>query len=175
MRNFKKPERDQAMLMAYVNLDSVAPVGSTVYSINALVDALDTSELEKEYAIDSPTGRYPFHPKTIIKVCLFAIHNCRFSLRKMEADTGLNLAYRWLTGNETIDHTTICKFLLKYRDYVLDLFAQTVLIATNEGLVDFKVLAVDSVKMRANASYKQDRTMEGLDKEEAKVMEQIAR
>lgn len=173
MRQFQKPDRNQILLMAFVNLESVAPIGSAVRSIDTLVDALDTSKLEKEYALESPTGRNPFHPKTIIKVCLFAMHSCRFSLRKMESDTGLNLAYRWLTGNKTIDHSTLGKFLIKYRDDVVELFTQTVLIAKAEGLIDFAVLAIDSVKLRANASYKQDRTIAGLDKEETRIKEQI--
>lgn len=87
MRHFKKPERDQLVLVAQIDLASVAPVGSAVRIIDDLVASLDTSAIEKRYALDSVTGRYPIHPKTIIKICLFAIHSCRFSLRKMEYDT----------------------------------------------------------------------------------------
>lgn len=173
MRHFKNPLRDQGLLIAHVILDSVAPVGSAVRAINDMIDALDTSEIEKSYDLDSVTGRLPFHPKTIIKVCLFAIHSCRFSLRKMEADTELNLGYRWLTGNEIIDHTTIAKFLTKHRDFIEELFTQTVLVAVAEELIDFDVLAIDSVKLRANASHKQDRSLASLDKEETKIKARI--
>ena len=126
MRKFREPERNQLILMAHIDLNSVAPIGSAVRTIDEFIKNLDTSAIEKEYALDSLTGRYPIHPKTILKVSLFAIHNCRFSLRKMEDDTEWNLAYRWLTGNLIIDHSTIGKFLIKNREYVEDLFTQVV-------------------------------------------------
>ena len=159
--------------MTHVALDTVAPVGSAVRSINDLVDELDTSDIEKEYALMTVTGRRPLHPKTILKVALYAIHNCRFSLRKMEYDTEFNLAYRWLTGNTVIDHSTLGKFLIKFKDYTNDLFTQVVVVAVENELVDFDVLGIDSVKIRANASYKQDRTIAGIDKEETRIRRRI--
>jgi transposase len=131
MRTFIEPERNQLLLLTHVNLETVAPIGSAVRTIDELVDRLDTSEIEATYDLESEQGQNPIHPKTLIKAALFAIHNCRFSLRKMECDTGLNLAYRWLTGDRTIDHSTKGKFLSRYRRSILDLFSQTVLIWWN--------------------------------------------
>jgi len=62
------------------------------------VDQLDTTEIEKNYDLESEPGREPFHPKTLIKVALYALHNCRFTLRKMEEDTRNHLGYKWLRG-----------------------------------------------------------------------------
>jgi hypothetical protein len=41
-------------------------------------------------------------------------------------------------------------------------------VCEEQGLVEFDLLAIDSVKLRANASYKQSKTLEGLEKEEEK-------
>ena len=41
-------------------------------------------------------------------------------------------------------------------------------------LIDFEVLNIDTVKIRANASYKQFRTYEGIEKEQAKLKEKLA-
>jgi len=172
MRHFKKPERNQLVLMAHIDLNSVAPVGSAVRTIDDLVTSLDTTEIEKQYALDSVTGRNPIHPKTIIKVCLFAIHSCRFSLRKMEYDTRWNLAYRWLAG-EHIDHSTIGKFLISCRDLIEELFTQTVVIAVERELVDFEVLAIDSVKLRASASHKEEKNSASLIKMAEKIRGRI--
>lgn len=49
------------------------------------------------------------------------------------------------------------------------LLTQTVIIAVEHGLVDFDVLGIDSLKIRANASYKQDRTLLEIEKEEVKI------
>lgn len=173
MRAFIKPERNQLLLLANVNLETIAPVGSAVRTINDLVDRLDTSAIEATYDMESELGRNPFHPKTIIKVALFALHNCRFSLRKMESDTCLNLAYRWLTGDQKIDHSTIGKFLSRYHNDLLDQFSQTVSICVEHDLVDFEVLSIDSIKIRANASHKQQKTARAIEKEQEKIKERL--
>jgi transposase len=173
MRSFIEPERNQLLLLTNVNLETIAPIGSAVRTIDELVDRLDTSAIEATYDLEAEQGQKPIHPKTLIKVALFAIHNCRFSLRKMEYDTGLNLAYRWLTGDRTIDHSTMGKFLCRYRHAIVELASQTVLICVEEGLVDFEVLAIDSIKVRANASHKQHKTLAAIEKERKKIEEML--
>lgn len=169
MRNFRVPEKSQILLFANIDLHTAAPIGSAVYTIDKLVDELDTKEIEGEYDLETTRGNEPFHPKTLIKVALFAIHNCRFSLRKIEYDTVYNPAYRWLTGDKGIDHSTMGKFLVNYKNKVIELFLQIVEIGVEKGLVDFEMLAIDSVKIRANASYKEFRTLEGIEKEKEKI------
>jgi transposase len=173
MRKFIEPERDQLLLLANVSLDSVAPVGSAVRTIDELVERLDTSAIEMTSDMEAEKGQEPLHPKTLIKVALFALHSCRFSLRKMERDTELNLAYRWLTGDRKIDHSTMGKFLSVHRNTIVELFSQTVLICKEHGLIDFEVLAIDSMKVRANASYKQNKNKKGIEKEREKIEEKL--
>lgn len=169
MRSFKKPNRDQKLLFANIDLNTVAPVGSPLYIIDQLVDKLDTTEIEKQYNLESETGREPIHPKTFIKISLYAMHNCRFSLRKMEYDTENHLGYRWLTGDIKIDHSTIGKFLSDYRNEIVELFSQIVMIGVEKELINFDVLAIDTVKVRANASYKRFRNKEWLKMEKEKI------
>lgn len=175
MRRFIEPQRNQLLLLANVSLDSVAPVGSTVRTIDELVERLDTSKIEASYDLEAEKGAEPLHPKTLIKVALFALHNCRFSLRKMESDTELNLAYRWLTGDRKIDHSTMGKFLCSHRSAIVELFTQTVMICREHELIDFEILSIDSVKIRANASYKQNKNKKGIEKERKKVEEKLER
>lgn len=174
MAQFRIPNRDQLLMLETVDLKSAAPVGSVVRTIDIIVDRLDLSAIEKEYDIEDSLGRPPFHPKTIIKVCLLALYNCRFSTRKMEEDTKYNLQYRYLTGCEVIDHTTIAKFLSKHRGAIIELFVQIVGICEERDLIDFEVLAVDTVKVKANASYKQSKNKDSLKKERARIKQRIA-
>jgi transposase len=173
MRQFKIPNRDQTYLFMNVNLHSIAPIGSSLRCIDELVDKLDISEIEKDYDFESAHGREPFHPKTLIKVALYAMHNCRFSLRKIEYDTEYNLGYKWLTGGEIIDHSTEGKFLSKHKDELVNLFEQVVVIGAENELVDFELLGVDTIKIRANASYKQFRDKEGIKKEREKIRKRL--
>jgi transposase len=173
MRKFIVPNRRQQLLFAQIDLESIAPVGSALRTIDTLVDEFDTSAIEAEYDLESEQGREPLHPKTLIKVALYALHNCRFSLRKMEYDTGAHLGYRWLTGDEGIDHSTMGKFLVRYKEQITELFAQVVEIGIEEELIIFDILAVDTVKIRANASYKQFKTIEKIEEEKKKIRERL--
>jgi transposase len=173
MRQFIVPNRRQQLLFAQIDLESIAPEGSALRIIDALVEEFDTSSIEAEYDLESEQGREPLHPKTLIKVALYALHNCRFSLRKIEHDTGAHLGYRWLTGDEGIDHSTMGKFLVRYKEQIIELFAQVVEIGIEEELINFDILAVDSVKIRANASYKQFRTIEKMEEEKKKIRERL--
>jgi transposase len=169
MPAFMVPERSQRILLTEIELDIVAPPGSAVRIIDELVESLDTSEIEAQYDVASDVGRPPFHPKTLVKVALLALHSCRFSLRKMEQDTTNHLAYRWLTGEEVVDHSTMGYFLARFRVEIVELFCQVVEICQERGLIEFDLLAIDSVKLRANANYKQSKTLQGLEKEEDKL------
>lgn len=173
MRSFKIPNRKQLLLLTHVSLDSIAPVGSALRCVDELVDQLDTTEIEKNYDLESEQGREPFHPKTLIKVALYALHNCRFTLRKMEEDTQKHLGYKWLSGDEVIDHSTMGYFMSRYKEQIVDLSTQVVVLCTEQELVDFEVLAIDSVKVRANGSYKQSRDLQGIEKEEQKIKSRL--
>ena len=114
--HFRYPDREQILLCAEVDLNTVAPEGSVVKIIDEYVSMLDTSDIEKQYDLYAKNSEAR-HPKTLIKVALFGLCNNRFSLRQMEYDTRFNLAYKWLTGNESIDHSTMGKFLCLRKEY----------------------------------------------------------
>jgi transposase len=98
MRKFIKPQRNQLLMLQTFDLNSITLPGSALHSIDTIVESLDTSAFEAAYDLESSRGNNPIDPKTIIKVCLFALHNGRFSTRKMEYDTGHHLGYMFLTG-----------------------------------------------------------------------------
>jgi transposase len=173
MPAFIIPNRSQMLLLTQIDLSTVAAEGSAVYIINDMVDSLDTSAIEDVYEVESDSGRPPFHPKTLLKVALLALHSCRFSLRKMEEDTINNLAYKWLTGDMTIDHSTMGLFLARFAKEIVELFSQIVAICTEQDLIEFDLIAIDSIKLRANANYKQSKTLGGIEKEENKIKERL--
>ena len=120
MSAFIIPNRDQMLLLTQVDLSTVASEGSVVSFINDLIDSLDTGIIEEAYQVESDTGRPAFHPKTLLKVALLALHSCRFSLRKIEQDTANNLAYKWLTGDMSVDHSTMGLFLARFAPQIAE-------------------------------------------------------
>jgi len=173
MRSFIEPNRKQKLLLTEIDLDSVAPIGSALRYIDELVEMFDTGAIEETYDLDSEQGRNPIHPKTFIKLGLYALYNCRFSLRKIQEDIENHLGYKWLTGDRAIDHSTIGKFFAKYIDQIVELFSQVVTICKQQGLIDFDILAIDSIKLRANASHKQSKTLESIEKEEDRIKKRL--
>jgi len=173
MPEFIIPNRKQMLLLTQVDLSTVAAEGSVVSLINEMIDSLDTGAIESGYQVESDTGRPPFHPKTLLKVALLALHSCRFSLRKIEEDTQNNLAYKWLTGDVVIDHSTMGLFLSRYASQIVELFSQVVAICQEQNLIEFDLLAIDSIKLRASANYKQSKTLAGVEKEENKIQARL--
>lgn len=173
MQYFQTPKRDQKLFIENVNFDTIAPQGSPVRVIDEMVDMLDTSEIESHYESKFNWGKNPIHPKTYLKIILFAMHNCRFSLRKIEEDLKCHMQYRWLSGDIRLDHSTFGKFLVRFTSEISRLFAQTVAICVQEELVSFDLLAIDSVKLRANANYKNSKTKKALNKSIAKIEKKI--
>lgn len=173
MRSFIEPNRKQKLLLTEIDLDSIAPIGSALRYIDELVEMFDTSAIEGTYDLDSEQGRNPIHPKTFIKLGLYALYNCRFSLRKIQEDIENHLGYKWLSGDRAIDHSTIGKFFAKYIDEIVELFSQVVMICEEQDLIDFDILAIDSMKLRADASHKQSKTLDSIEKEEQKIKKRL--
>ncbi len=174
MRYFEKPDRNQQILLTEINLNTIAPEGSVLRYIDELVEQLDVSEIKKHYDLESERGKNPIHPKTFLKVGLYALHNCRFSLRKMQEDIENHLGYKWLTGDRAIDHSTLGKFFSTYKIEIADLFIQIIMLCKEHNLVEFDLLSIDSVKIRANASYKNEKTLKGIEKEEEAIKEKLS-
>lgn len=173
MAKFKEPDRNQLLMLETIDLSKVVRTGSPVHIIDHMIDRLDTTELEIKYKTESPKGQPAFHPKTMLKIGLLAINNCRFSTRNMEEDTRYNLTYKYITGNKVIDHSTFGKFFSKFHKEIASLFSKVVLICQEEDLIDFKILAIDTVKIKANASYKNSMNLSGLRKKQEKLRKKI--
>jgi ABC-2 type transport system ATP-binding protein/transposase len=73
-----------------------------------------------------------------------------------------------------IDHSTMGYFLAGFCNEIVELFTQIVKICQAQKLIEFDLLAIDSVKVRANANFKQSKSLEGITKEELKIRERLA-
>lgn len=72
----------------------------------------------------------------------------------MQEDTTTHPGDEWLTVNRSIDQSTIGYSLARFHQQVVQLFSQVVGICKEKGLIEFDLLAIDSVKMRANGAGK---------------------
>lgn len=150
MANFKRPGSDPSQQWLFArSLDELVPADCDVRVFSQMMDRLDWSTLESGYA---RLGRPAYDPRVLAKLLVFAYAHGVRSSRKVEELVRYDVRYMWLTGELKPDYRTIARFR-KDRSLALKaLFASSVHLCVELGLVDLEVVAIDGTKIRANAS-----------------------
>lgn len=130
-------------------LEEQVPRDHVAREIWAIVDQLDTSSLENEY---SALGRHGYHPKRLLAVWVYASLNGVHHSTKVARACQTDAAYRWLAGGDSPSSPTLRRMRMKQGAFFEAAIEQTVLLGSERGLINLKGLAVDSVRIRANAS-----------------------
>ena len=82
--------------------------------------------------------------------------------RELARQCAENLAFRFLTDGQCPDHRTLSGFAARKRRLLRWVFAKTVLLGRQMGLVRLGLVAIDSVKLQADARASRKRTAEQL-------------
>ena len=88
----------------------------------------------------------------MLKVWLYAFCLGVSSTRRLERRVREDLAFRYLAGGLAPDHKTLSEFLRRHRRAINDVFTQVVQMARRAGLGKLGQVAMDSTRVRANAS-----------------------
>ena len=94
------------------------------------------------------------------------------SSRAIERRCVDDVAFRVISANEQPDHSTIARFLVRHRDQVQGLFLEVLELCRQAGMVRVGTVAVDSTKLAANASAAENRTLEGLEAEARRIIDE---
>lgn len=121
----------------------------------AVCEQIDTSELEARY---SSLGRRGYHPRRILAMWIYAslmgIHHASKVARASETDA----AFRLLSGGSKVSEATLKRFRAANGAFFLKALARTVEIAQQWGLLQLHEISVDSMRLRAHASFRAVRT-----------------
>ncbi len=120
-----------------------------VLALDAAVEQLDLSELEARY---SRVGHPAYPPRAMLKVLLYGYSLGMRSSRHLERACRMDLAFQFLAHGLQPDFRTLCRFRRRHADLLKGLFAQTVRLCQEAGLVSLGHVAVDGTKVRANRS-----------------------
>jgi transposase len=135
--------------------EEMVPADHPARQVQKWVATLDTRELEKGY---SSLGRRGFHPANLLAVWLYAsltdLHYATQVTRALQTDA----AFRLLSGGHVIKETTLRTFRRNHGAFFAQALQQTVTMAQEAGLIDPDALAVDSMRLRADASMASIRT-----------------
>jgi transposase len=168
---FQEYSPEQAALLP-LHVRDVLDEKHLVFLISAVVERQDLREWESAY---SEEGQRPYHPALLLKVLLYAFALGVRASRKIEQRVREDLGFRYLAAGAQPDHKTICEFLRRHGRRVNDLFTAVLEQLHAAGLGKLGVLALDSTRVKANASRDRVMTEEGLRMERARKRRQVRR
>lgn len=120
-------------------------------TVNAILDNLDTSEIESTYKGGGTTS---YHPRMLLKVIVYAYLTNVYSGRCMASLLEENVFFMWLAGMNRPDFRTINRFRSeKLADGRFEsIFHQVVDLLHDEGLISLDVQYIDGTKIESVAN-----------------------
>lgn len=141
---------DQAFLLPPSPRDWL-PEDHLAYFVSELVDQLDLSTILYSYE-DEERGQPPYHPVMMTKVLIYAYCIGVFSSRRIERRLVEDIAFRVLAAGNQPDFRTIADFRKTHLGALSGLFEQVLRLALELGNLRLGRVALDSTKVKANAS-----------------------
>src|SRR6266567_3248536 len=146
--------------------------GHLCFFVRRMVERLDLSAIEQAYSEEGQPG---YHPALLVSVWLYAFELGVTSSRRLEQRIREDLAFRYLAGGAQPDYWTLNEFRKRHPKALNDLFTQVVELARQAGLGRLGHVAIDSTRVKANASPNRVDSEEKLRAERAKIRRQIRR
>jgi transposase len=148
MSRFFDYDPNQAYLLP-PNVKDVLGQEHLCFRLHAMVEQFEVRQFEEAYAAE---GRLAYPPRMMLKVWLYAFCLRVTSTRRLERRIQEDLAFRYLAGGLAPDHKTLSEFLRRHRRAINDVFTQVVQMARRAGMARLGHVAIDSTRVRANAS-----------------------
>jgi transposase len=160
MHHVKGEHRNQLCMFS---LESSVAHDSFVRAIDAFVDAIDLKSFGFTNVECKEEGRPPFHPSTLLKLYLYGYKNGIRSSRKLEREARLNIETMWLLSGQQPKYHTISDFRKQYKKAFRDIFRKFVVLLKEWELIEGETIAIDSFKIRAQNSLKNNFNAKKLD------------
>ena len=158
MDHIQGHDRDQIKM---ISLDQMVDKQSMVRIIDAFVDMLEpacrSGRLEQfgfSYFKLNKEGRPPFHPAAMMKLYIYGYQNSIRSCRKLEKACTNNIEMMWLLNEQRPHYKTIGNFRKDNPTAFKEVFRYFVALLKDWKLIDGRTIAIDSFKIRAQNSLK---------------------
>lgn len=137
--------------------DLVLPQDHPARVVDEFIESLGVDRLNARF--EHTPGEPAYDVRLLCKLWIFAYTRGITSARKLARECIENLACQFLADGQTPDHRTLSGFRRAQRHWLRWVFAKTVLLARKMGLVRLGLVAIDSVKLQANARAARKRTV----------------
>ena len=144
------PYDPEEQLLLPVALQEWLPEDHLAYFISDVVDQLDLSAITGRY--EEQRGGPPYHPRMMVKVLLYGYCTGVASSRSITQRFHEDITFRVLAANNPPDFRTISDFRKDHLGPLSGLFHQVLQLCRQAGLVKLGHVALDSTKVRADAS-----------------------
>jgi len=149
-KRFRGYDQQQSFLLPPSLDDWLAEDDEARFISEVVDDVLDLSAVYASY--ESASGAPPYDPRMMLKLLLFAYSTGVTSSREVERRCRRDIAFRWLSGNQTPDYRSLARFRRRHLEVLPGLFAQVLAVCAQAGLVRLGRVALDGTKLSANAS-----------------------
>jgi len=162
---FKQYSQDQQFLLPKNINDFVGP-GHIARLVSEIVDSMDIDFILETY---KGGGTSSYNPRMMLKSWLLGFINRVYSCRLIAKNLRENLAFIWISGNQTPDFHTLNNFRLRLKDDIKKIFKQIILYGIEEGIIQGKDVFIDHTKTEANANKHKVVWKKQVEKQSAKI------
>src|SRR6202162_1650700 len=163
-RKLRQVNRDQ-LTMATIDVEHWSDEQHAARGIWEVTEGLDLSRYEAAIRTrQGEVGRAAWPPQLMIAVWLYGYSRGVTSARELERQMEYEPGLMWLAGMEVINHHTLSDFRIEHGEALTDLFAQMLVVLSDAGLVNLRLVAHDGTKIRAQAgvdSFRREATLGG--------------
>jgi len=145
---FKPYTQNQQFLLPKDVDDFIGP-GHIARLISQIIDQMDIQFILDTY---KGGGTSSYNPRMMLKSWILAFINRIYSCRLVSKNLRENLAFIWISGNQTPDFHTLNDFRLRLKGDIKKIFKQIVVYALEQGIIKAKDVFIDHTKNEANAN-----------------------
>ena len=150
MKQIKSYNPNQIYLIPFNPFESFKP-NSLEMTIHNIIEKYISIKPFLIHMNNKNIGQKAISPKILLKIIFYAYCNGIFSSRVIEEYLSNHLSFIFLADNNIIDHSTLCRFIIKYSKQIKQVFSKVLYICYKNRLVNLDMISIDGSKIRANA------------------------
>jgi transposase len=147
--------------------DLALPAGHLARAVDEMIEKLGLDRCNRKYL--HTAGEPAYDVRGMVKILIYAYMRGITSSREMARQCEENIAFQFLTRGHCPDFRTIALFRRRKRHLLRWVFKRTVVLAREMGIARLGLVALDSVKLPADASSRKKMTEAQLSEELLKL------
>lgn len=154
-------DRNQLQMVA---LDQLVAQDSWARVIDLFVEILPLDDFGFKHSTLQVEGRPPYNPSTLLKLYLYGYKYSIRSSRKLEHSCKVNVELWWLLGGLRPSFRTIAYFRKSNSEAFKQVFRKFVHLLKDMGLIEGETIGIDSFKIFAQNSLRNNFTQKKIDR-----------